>query len=291
MWPPGGRRRALRPCATVVRVGSGRKAEHVAVTGSARQWAGKLLAGTARAVGDERYRVVVDRLHREVYANGFLVRGIHYYPDPCSVGLTAGGEVTGASAADLVRERGMSGLHVLDICCGVGLVGLTMLACLKDDPEDRVQSMSLADINIFNLNSIERTLEMNPPDRWGHVEVLPILTDGLKHIQPANQFDLVVSNPPHFFLQNFSDVPLQPDVLGTNDAGWKFHKEFYSVVADYLTPTGEVWFLENHLALCDDQLVQMAKDAPGMEVTDVFDDRRQSSLFWVMSRRVQAAAD
>ncbi len=262
----------------------------MALTGSARRWAGKLLAGTARAVGDENYRVFVDRLHREVYPNGFNVRGIHYYPDPCSVGLTAGGEVTGASAADLVRERGMSGLHVLDICCGVGLVGLTMLACLKDDPERRVESMSLADINIFNLNSIERTLQTNPSERWGDVPVRTFLTDGLKNIEPGNQFDLIVSNPPHFFLKNFSEVPLQPDVLGTNDAGWRFHKEFYAVAAEYLSPGGEVWFLENHLAECDDQLVQMAKDAAGLELVDVFDDRRESTLFWVMTRRAQGDA-
>ena len=256
------------------------------VTSSARRWAGKLLTGTARLVGDENYRTVVDRLHREVYPNGFVVRDIHYRPDPCSVGLTAGGEVTGASAADLVRERDLSGLHVLDICCGVGLVGLTMLACLKDDPQPRVRKLSLVDINIFNLNSIERTLEMNPPERWGGVEVQTHLSDGLKHIEPAQQFDLIVSNPPHFFLPNFSDVALQPDVLGTN-AGWKFHKEFYAVVAGYLSARGEVWFLENHLAESDDRLVEMAREAPGLEVTDVFDDRRESSLFWVMSPRVQ----
>ena len=257
----------------------------MAVTESARRWAGKLLAGTARAVGDERYRVLVDRLHREIYPNGFAVRGIQYHPDPCSVGLTAGGEVTGSSAAELIRERDMSGLHVLDICCGVGLVGLSLAACLKDDP-GRILSVSLADINIFNLNSIERTLKMNPTDRWGGVEVTTVLTDGLKHIEPANQFDLIVSNPPHFFLENFSDLPLQPDVLGTNDAGWKFHKEFYSIVADYLTPRGQVWFLENHLARCDDQLVQMAKDGRDLELLDVFDDRQESTLFWVMTRKV-----
>lgn len=239
-------------------------------------------------VGDEKYRAIADRLHRDVYSNGFEVRGIHYYPDPCSVGLTAGGEVTGAAAADLVRARGMADLHVLDICCGVGLVGLTMLACLKEDQERRVRSMSLADINIFNINSIERTLKSNDPRRWGEVEVRTFLTDGLKHIEPANQFDLIVSNPPHFFLQNFSDVALQPDVLGTNDAGWKFHKEFYAVVADYLSPDGQVWFLENHLAECDDQLVQMAKDARDLELTDVFDEPRERTLFWVMTRRVQA---
>jgi methylase of polypeptide subunit release factors len=262
----------------------------VALTGSARRLAGKLLAGTSRVVGDENYRTVVDRLHREVYPDGFSVRGIHYYPDPCSVGLTAGGEVTGASAADLIRERGMSGLHVLDICCGVGLVGLTLLACLKDDVERRVHSMSLADINIFNLNSIERTLQTNPAERWGDVPVRTYLTDGLKHITPANQFDLIVSNPPHFFLPSFSDVRLQPDVLGTNDAGWKFHNEFYAVAVEYLSPGGQVWFLENHLAESDDQLIQMAKDAAGLELVDVFDDRRESTLFWVMTRRQPPAS-
>ncbi len=55
---------------------TGREVEGVAVTGSARRWAGKLLAGTSRVVGDENYRLIVDRLHRGIYPNGFVVRGI-----------------------------------------------------------------------------------------------------------------------------------------------------------------------------------------------------------------------
>lgn len=257
----------------------------------ARSSLGAILTGVQRTVTDRNYRRIVDRLHRESYRDGFVVKGIHYRPDPCSVGLTAGGEITGASAADLVRDRDLADLHVLDICSGVGLVGLTLLASLGGEARRRVRELTFVDINIFNINSIERTLETNPPERWGNVTVRPVLSDGLSHIDPAQQFDLIVSNPPHLFLPNFTDRALDPDVLGTNDAGWTFHHNFYAVAADYLSDRGEVWFLENHLAESDDDLVRMAKEAPGLELVDVFDDRRDRSLFWVMSKRERTAAD
>lgn len=77
----------------------------VAVPVSARQWAGKVIPGTARAVGDENYRLVVDRLHGEIYSDGFAVRDTHCYPGPCSVGRTAAGEVPDGSAAELIPDR------------------------------------------------------------------------------------------------------------------------------------------------------------------------------------------
>ena len=250
-----------------------------------RQLAARALTRVLRVAGENRYREFVDRLHRDVYKDGFVVEGIRYYPDPCSIGLTPQVEVTGSSAADMIRERGLSGLNVLDICCGVGTVGMTMLALLKDQTDQPIKSMSLSDINIYNINSLEKTIRLNPSSLWGDVKTEAILSDGLKHIEPANQFDLIVSNPPHFFTDDYIDFTLQPSVLAVMDAGWKFHREFYQSVDKYLSPSGEVWFLENHLAKPEEVLTDIIKENPNIELLETVDDRREPRAFWMISRR------
>lgn len=235
--------------------------------------------------GEEPYRRLAERIHRDVYKDGFVIEGIRFQPDPCSIGYTLPGGVTGTSAGDLIRERGLSNLSVLDMCCGVGVVGLTLCAYLRNDAETRVRRISFADINIYNLNSLDKTLKTNPGERWGNVATERFLTDGLKGIEPANQFDLIVSNPPHFHTDDFTDWTLQPSVLATMDPGWNFHKEFYASCHDYLSSKGEVWFLENHLAEPEEPLNRIVKECPEMELVDVFDDRRDDRWFWMISRR------
>ncbi|MGH9279902.1 MAG: methyltransferase, partial [Acidimicrobiales bacterium] len=225
-----------------------------------------MLVKVLRLGGDERYRALAERLHRDVYKDGFVVEGIRYHPDPCSIGHTSQGGVTGSSAGDYARERSLTDLHVLDMCCGVGVVGLTMCAYLRGDGERRIRKMSFADINIYNLNSLEKTLRQNPSDLWGSVETEAFLTDGLKAIEPAHQFDLIVSNPPHFYTESFTDWTLQPSVLGAMDPGWSFHREFYAVCHEYLSPPGEVWFLENHLAEPEQALKEIIEESPQMEL-------------------------
>lgn len=235
-----------------------------------------------RAMGPRPYRFVVRELQKGVHREGFEIAGIRYFPEPCSVGLTPQGELTGRSAADLIRERGLSNLRVLDICCGVGIVGLTMLAVFRET--ETIQHMSFADINIFNINSVKRTLANN-------AEVLrtattsAFLSDNLRGIPPGSRYDLIVSNPPHFSSNSFTEAPLDPIALGNADPAWSFHQEFYRSVHEYLAPGGESWLFENGNASSPDTFEPLISKNAELEYVESFPDKRDSTFFWQISRR------
>jgi methylase of polypeptide subunit release factors len=233
-----------------------------------------------RLAGPDAYRYVAEYLHDNIWKDGFTVDGIHYCADPCSVGLTPHGQITGSSAANMIRSRGLSDLHVLDLCCGTGLVGVTMLAHLPD--EAIIREMSFADINIFNITSIQKTIKTNPSLQRRRITTY--LSDVLKHIPPELRFDLIVSNPPHFDFEPFTEVTLKPGTLGTFDPGWQFHREFYATCTEYLTPAGEVWFLENRRTSPEATLRQLVEETPALKLVETFDDPQDPTVFWMVMR-------
>ncbi|MEK6709043.1 MAG: methyltransferase [Nitrospinota bacterium] len=192
--------------------------------------------------GPGNARFIVRRLQKKFLARPFTVAGVKYHVDPCSVGHTPQGELTGAAAAERIRREDLAGLHVLDICCGVGIVGLTLCAKLKG--EGRVRKLSLLDINIFNLNSARRTLRRND---FGGIEFQTFLSDSLKAVPGEERFDLIVSNPPHIHIEDITQKTLNPTTLGTYDEGWQFHRDFYAVADRHLSEGGQIWLLENFL--------------------------------------------
>jgi 16S rRNA G966 N2-methylase RsmD len=153
------------------------------------------LARVLRLTGEENYRFLARQLTAGVYRDGFEVEGIDFHPNPCGVGLTPQGRLSGASASDLIIERGLLNLRVLDICCGAGIVGLTMLARLTS--QDRISHMSFADSNIFNVGSVKKTIAANPLAAIGNFTAELHLSDNLSGIAPSSQFDLIVSHPPY----------------------------------------------------------------------------------------------
>ena len=250
--------------------------------------AGYLCAGSLerllRLTGPDNYRFIAERLHQNIHRDGFeLADGIRCYPDPCSVGRTPQGELTGASAADLVETRGMTDLHVLDICCGIGLVGLTMLVRLRHLPA--IERMSFADINVFNINSLEKTLARADPAKLGGVVTDAFLSDNLAGIPAESQFDVIVSNPPHFDAEPFTDGRLDPVALGNADPSWAFHRSFYRSAHEYLKPGGEVWFFENGEASSAQVLLPFVEENPQLEYVESFTDKRDDRFFWMITRR------
>src|SRR5215813_8395761 len=93
----------------------------------------------------------------------YAISGLAYEAGPYSVGETPQGEATAEGAIRMIRERGLRELRVLDICCGTGIIGLTMFSRLSVD--GTVNSVGLSDINIFNLNVVCRALKNNGLDR------------------------------------------------------------------------------------------------------------------------------
>lgn len=212
----------------------------------------------------------------------FNVSGIAYEANPCSVGRTPQGEATAEGAIRMIRERSLHDLRVLDICCGVGIIGLTIFSQLKR--EGVVHAIGLSDVNVFNLNVLQRALKKNALSSLVGNEIKFWLSDGFAHIPPDEKFDLIVSNPPHFPRDNFTSKSFSPDVLGTFDAQWAFHAAFYRQCHEYLTPRGEVWFLENGEAATEGDLLPFVAANPRLEYIGQRSEPLLPKCFWMLTR-------
>lgn len=237
-----------------------------------------------KVAGDDGRRYVANTVYERVASERFTVNKVEYLPVPGSVGQTPHGAITGRSAARMVRERDLSGLRVLDMCCGVGMVGFTMLAELAG--EDRVQSLTFADINVFNIMSVRRTLANGAKAQFGSTSIDTVIGDGFGCIEPAHQYDVIVSNPPHFDTAPFEDTDgtLNPGILGSYDPKWQFHRDIYSRADEFLSPRGEIWFLENRIGDPEQELVELIGENERLEVVQIFDDFEDPKVFWMISR-------
>jgi 2-polyprenyl-3-methyl-5-hydroxy-6-metoxy-1,4-benzoquinol methylase len=94
---------------------------------------------------------------RKKASDRFTISGISYEVDPCSVRGSLEGEQIAKGAVRLIKGRNLNDLRILDICCGVGIIGLTIFSELRA----RVTGVGFADINIFNLDSLKRTLKIS----------------------------------------------------------------------------------------------------------------------------------
>jgi methylase of polypeptide subunit release factors len=236
-----------------------------------------MIKSAFRAIGYEVRRIMPPN-------NQFTVADITYDADPCSVGHEPQGELTGRGAVRLIRERGLRNLSILDMCCGVGVIGLTIFSELRNTPN--LDKVSFADINIFNITSLERTLKANDLQPLVGSQLEYWLSDSLKNVPSGKQFDLIVSNPPHFFAEDRTAKPLVPSRLAMYDADWAFHKSFYRDCHNYLTPRGEIWFLENGDAVKAADLLPFINANPNLKYTGEAVEPGDPTFFWMFSKRV-----
>ncbi len=227
------------------------------------------------------YEIRREGIHR------FTIGGIRYEADPCSKGWTPEGAITGEAAIRMIKGRGMTELKVLDMCCGVGIVGITIFTKLKD----HVREIVFADINIFNLNSLRRTLKINGLDALVGSQICCVLSDGLNCVPHGEKFDIIVSNPPHYLVKDYVSKEMNPETLGIYDAGWAFHESFYKQCHEYLTERGEVWFLENSDGAKESDLLPFIKANPHLEYVESITEPLDPTFFWMTTRRVSDARD
>jgi methylase of polypeptide subunit release factors len=212
----------------------------------------------------------------------YTISGLQYEAGPYSVGETPQGEATAEGAIRMIRALGLRSLRVLDICCGTGIIGLTIYRRLSAD--GTVKSVDLSDINIFNLNAVRRALKNNGLDRQLGTSLNVWLSDCFTHIPPGERFDLIVSNPPHFPRDDFTTGDFTPDVLGTFDANWAFHSDFYRQCHERLTPSGEVWFLENGEGATESDLLPFISANPRLKYIGQRGEPLLPKCFWMMSK-------
>lgn len=170
--------------------------------------------------------------------------------------LDGGGTYFGQDFIPLFRQWELpQQTRVFEWCAGPGFIGFSMLA------HGMCKSLCLADINPEAVEACERTIEDN--GLAGRVTVYR--SDNLRDIPPAETWDLIVSNPPHF-----DDGYFEAE-LRAHDPGWRLHREFFATVGRHLSESGVIVLQENNNGSTADTFRSMIEDA-GLRIAFVHNE-------------------
>lgn len=159
--------------------------------------------------------------------------------------LDGGGSTFGQDFIPLLRERGMPKVQrAYEWCSGPAFIGFSLLA------NGLTETLCLADVNPEAVAACQRTVEHNRLEN----RVSVYHSDNLKDIPPHEQWDLVVSNPPHFVDTSFGQ-------LRYHDPDWSVHRGFFGSVTSHLKPGGVVVLQENNAGSTPDTFLPMIAEA------------------------------
>jgi 16S rRNA G966 N2-methylase RsmD len=191
--------------------------------------------------------------------------------------LDGGGSWFGQDFIPFLRSRGMpQRARVFEWCAGPGFIGFSMLG------HGLCESLCLADVNPKAVAACRRTIADN--GLGGQVSVYH--SDNLSAIPASEQWDLVVSNPPHY-----DDASV--DWLRSYDKGWRLHREFFTAIGRFLRPGGVIVLQENNQGSTAETFRDMIEEA-GLAVVFVHgcapQPTRDPRFYYIgMMRRGEAA--
>lgn len=139
--------------------------------------------------------------------------------------LDGGGSGHAKVFVDYLRSRfpGRVFEHALEWCSGPGYIAFGLLDA------GICRRASLLDLNPDALECVERTVAANDlRDR-----VTGYLSNNFAAIEAAEQFDLIVGNPPW----SHSTIGGHNELIAS-DPGWQIHRDFYSAAAGFVRPGG-----------------------------------------------------
>jgi 16S rRNA G966 N2-methylase RsmD len=176
---------------------------------------------------------------------------VHYRPH-----LDGGGRTFGQDFIPLLRARGMPKQNrCFEWCAGPGFIGFSMLG------HGLCDTLCLADINPEAVRVCEQTIAAGGLGN----RVAVYQSDNLAALPASEQWDLVVSNPPHF-ADEFAGR------LRCHDPDWSIHRGFFRTVGAHLKPGGVIVLQENNSGSTAETFRQMIEEAG---LTVVFVDRCQ----------------
>lgn len=152
---------------------------------------------------------------------------------PGSVGATTGGMLAYPTIVKRVIERGWTNLRMLDVCCGIGTMGLLSAFDLGFPDGEIVRELMLSDIDAPNANSVRDSVR-----KFGLEHRVTVLQgDGIQDFDGLRimPFDLIISNPPHYNSDGHHH---------SADRDWRFHRPFFAALPRLLNPGGEAWLIE-----------------------------------------------
>lgn len=188
---------------------------------------------------------------------------------PGSVGgPTTGGLLAYPSIVRWIQERGWNGIRMLDVCCGVGTLGLMTYA---DVVPGVIAELVLSDIDEPNVQSARLTANMQ-----GFPNVTCITSDGIRSVPATPPFDLIVSNPPHYLSDGHHH---------SADHNWRFHRYFFHHLPDYLRIGGEAWLIEAGDGGTD-KLARTELDASRIELVSYETEPNDPPFSWLKLKRI-----
>jgi methylase of polypeptide subunit release factors len=144
--------------------------------------------------------------------------------------LDGGGSTFGQGFVPLLRKRNMpKAARAFEWCAGPGFIGFALLG------HGLCETLCLADVNPEAVAACRRTVARNGLEAKAAV----YLSDNLSDIPASEQWDLVVSNPPHFTDSGIGH-------LRYHDPDWRVHRGFFGKIAQHLKPGGVVVLQENN---------------------------------------------
>jgi methylase of polypeptide subunit release factors len=144
--------------------------------------------------------------------------------------LDGGGSTFGQDFVPVLRNRGMRQVQrAFEWCAGPGFIGFSLLA------HGLCETLCVADVNGEAVAACRKTVGDNRLEN----RVAVYRSNNLENIPPAEQWDLVVSNPPHFVDTSFGQ-------LRYHDPDWRVHRGFFGHVAQHLKPGGVIVLQENN---------------------------------------------
>src|SRR5262249_50910480 len=112
--------------------------------------------------------------------------------------LHGGGRAFGQDFIPLLQGLGLpERSRAFEWCAGPGFIGFSLLA------HGLCETLCLADINPEAVRACQRTIA----DHALSDRVSVYCSDNLRDIPKSEQWDLVVSNPPHFIDEYFGNLP------------------------------------------------------------------------------------
>jgi len=192
--------------------------------------------------------------------------------------LDGGGTGFGQDFLRLFRSRRMpTQARLFEWCAGPGFIGFSLLA------HGFCDTLSLADVNPAAVRAARMTVRRNRlADR-----VAVYRSDNLADIPPAERWNVIVSNPPHF------DDAVFKDEIRLYDRDWQLHREFFRDAPRFLAPDGVIVLQENNQGATAETFRSMA-EAAGLRIVLVENCRGaltpQPNYFYVGLMRAGDAA-
>lgn len=160
--------------------------------------------------------------------------------------------------------------HLFEFCAGPGFIGFSLLA------HGLCERLTLADINPEAVAACRATVKANGLES----RVAVYQSDCLDSIPAGEQWDLVVSNPPHW--RSGEDAYVRD--MRMWDPGLRIHEKFYRSIGPHLRPGGSILMQENGSATKVEDFREMIEQN-GLAVVESFKAKPISLLRCLLERR------